>query len=312
MNNDFNIDKNSFMPTEKPKIINTVDKPVKWAMSKIFWLEGIIVILATLLISVANVQLGVTNGIQPISTVIRSILLWICSYLMYTVYLSWGSQKGKETKDYQKAIEEYQTEKKKILENDYTKLAKYCIYYIKDELKNNRISVLSEIGMRYEEYEKNYLGKSTKEIENLNIPEDKKAVIIQANLIKPTKLTPSMLMVSNTVNSRNLLSTDVETIIKKDKFIKIITSAFFSLVIGSVFIDVSILNGWSILISCLLNLLPLVLNIFMGGYQGFKAYSVNEVNNLNGKVTHFKNCQKFDATKDECEQMVVKNENKEI
>lgn len=305
MNNDFNINKESFIPNNKPKVVSVVDKPTKWAMSKIFWLEGLVVIIATLLISVANVQLGVSNGIQPVSTVIRSILLWICSYLMYTVYLSWGSQKGKETNDYKKAIGEYQTEKEKILKEDYTKLAKYCIHYIKDELKSNRISVLSEIGMKYEEYEQRYLGKSTKEIQTLNIPEDKKAVIIQANSIKPTKLTPSMLMVSNTVNSRNLLSTDVETIIKKDKFIKIITSAFFSMVVGSVFIDVSVLNGWSILITCLLNLLPLVLNIFMGGYQGFKAYSVNEVENLNGKITHFKNCQKYVPQEEENESQEI-------
>lgn len=287
------INENQLFQGQKPKVVTTVDKSVKFALSKIFFLEGVVVLIATLLISLANVQLGVENGIKPVSTMIRSILLWVSSYLMYIVYLSWGSQKGKETVEYKQAIENYTKEKEKILRQDYTKLAKYCIYYIKDELKNSRITQLSEIGMSYEHYEKNYLGKSNREISSLNLPDEIKNVIIRANAIKPTTLSPAMLMTSDVINSRNLLSTDTETLIKKDKFWKIVTSAMFSLVIGSVLIDVSLANGWAILITCVLNMLPLVLNIFMGAYQGFKAYSVNEVTNLNGKITHFVNCEKF-------------------
>jgi hypothetical protein len=212
---------------------------------------------------------------------------------MYIVYLAWGTQKGKETTFYKDAIKNYDEEKEKILKEDYTKLSQYCLHYVKEELKSQRIMVLSEIGLKYEDYEKSYLGKSAEEIKNLNIAEEKKSVIIQANAIKPTKLTPSMIMTSSTVKSRNLLNIDTETLIKKDKFIKIITSALFSLVIGSVFIDISVMNSWAVIITCLLNLLPLVMNIFLGGFQGYKAYSVNEVENLKGKTTHFKNCLKF-------------------
>lgn len=293
--NNFEINQDELKPREKAvKSLEKIEQGEKWALSKIFWLEGLVVIIATLLISVANIQLGVTSGIQPASTVIRSILLWICSYLMYTVYLSWGSQKGKDTNSYGKALKEYQENKTEILKGDYTKLADYCTHYVKEELKNARISILTEIGLKYEEYEKLYLGKSKAEIENLNIADEKKLVIIQANLIKPTKLTPSMIMTHSNSSSRNLLGIDVEKMLKREKGLKLITSALFSMVIGSIFIDVSVLNGWSIFISCVLNLIPLAFNIFMGAYMGYKAYSVNEVNNLNGKTTHFKNCLKFE------------------
>lgn len=288
-------------PTKSENLLQKANKSTKWALSNIFVIEAIIVIVASLLLSFVNLKLGYDNGVKTSSTVIRSILLWVCSYLMYIIFLSWGINKGKATVDYKDAIKEYSDKKKVILNQDYTKLAKYCMWFVKDELKNTRISILAEIGLKYEEYERLFLGKTDEEIDAINYLSDtKKAVIKTANAVKPTKLTPSMIMTNGEVTSRNLIGKSVERILKKDKIVKVITSVLLSIVIGSVFIDtLEIFTGWAVFIACIINLLPVLLNIFMGGYLGFRAYAVLEVENLKGKTIHLTNCEKFEPIEEE-------------
>ena len=296
MNNKFDFEIPTFEEeSNSGKLLQKASKGTKWALSNIFVIEAIIVIVASLLLSFVNIELGWENGVKPISTIIRSTLLLICSYLMYLIFLSWGTNKGKSTLEYKKALEDYTKEKNVILGQDYTKLAKYCRWYVKDELKNTRISILVEIGLRYEEYERLFLGKTDEEIDDMNyLNERKKAVIKTANAVKPTTLTPSMITTNGEVTNRNLIGKAVARILKKDKIVKIITSVLVSVVIGSVFIDnLEVFTGWTVFIACIINLLPVLLNIFMGGYLGFRAYAVLEVENLKGKTIHLTNCAKF-------------------
>ena len=300
--NNFDFDVPSFEDNNKSSnFIQKASKSTKWALSNIFVIEAIIVIVASLLLSLVNLKLGWDNGVKPISTVFRSTLLLVCSYLMYLIFLAWGTNKGKSTVDYKEAIKEYNEHKKVVLSQDYTKLAQYCMWFVKDELKNTRISILSEIGLKYEAYESTFLGKTDEEIDNLAyLTETKKTVIKSANAVKPTTLTPSMIMTSGETTSRNLIGKSVEKMLKKDKLIKVITSVLLSFVIGSVFIDqIQVLSGWSVFIACIINLLPVLLNIFMGGYLGFRAYAFLEVENLKGKTIHLTNCEKFMPNEEE-------------
>lgn len=251
---------------------------------------------------------------QVIELSLAFFVLLFCSYSMFVSLSDTGSRTGKESDSYVKAVEEYDREKKAIIDGKQQgRLTEFCRWYIIDELKNTRFSVVSEVGIDFDVYNNEYIGKTEEELkacQNLSKPQIN--AIIRANKITPIKLTPEMIFKRGRGSNRRA-PLGVKPEVKKGigygtKFFR---TCLISVLTSVIVLDVVITPTWATFAAYILKLCTVLLNGFTGykfGYENIVYDTVDYMKDQTDLMHRFKQYIEDNPTPLEIGEETPKNE----
>lgn len=258
---------------------------------------GVFLIFAVIVIVTTDIK--ITSFEQIAALGLDFFLLLFCSYSMYVNASDSGMRHGLQSDLYLDSLDRFSTKKKTIIDAQrQTRLHEFCRYYIDDELKNARMSVLAVVGFSYKEYRKKWLGLDEETIENdPKLSKVQKAALIKANAIKPVKLTPEMIMKRGRGSSRRApLGTKPETKKSINFGVKFGSTFLISLVMSIIVLDMVVEPTWVIFASCMLKLLAVVMNGFTGYKLGYENIVFDTVNYMDDQTDLMNQAmQYFDA-----------------
>ena len=276
-------------PQDVGQTIERVSKTQKRAVRNILnnagTIVGIFIIFVVIVVFTTDIKL--TGAMKWTELSLVFFILLFCSYSMYVNYANNGTRAGKSSETYIKAYNNYDSIKKVIIDNKYqARLPEFCRYYTKEELRNARTSILSEVAIDFEVYTKDYIGKDKTLLEQIEtLSKSQIEAIIKANAVKPIKLSPEMIMKRGRGNShRSPLGIKPETKKKIHLSAKFTTTAITSFVTGIIVLDVIINPTWATFAACCLKVLLVVLNGFMGYKMGYENIVVDTVEYMNDQV----------------------------
>ncbi len=264
------------------RVNNTKKKTLKNLLNNAGIIVGFFIVFVVIVVFTTDIKL--TGALQWTELSLTFFILLFCSYSMYVNYANNGIRAGKNSETYTKSLSDYDAIKKTIVDNKYqTRITEFCRYYTKEELKNTRTAILSEVGVDFEVYTKQYIGKDKKLLESDKIlSKNQIDAIIHANNVRPIKLSPEMILKCGRGNSRrNPLGIKPETKKKIHFGTKFTTTAITSFVTGIIALDIIINPTWATFAACCLKVLLVVLNGFMGykmGYENIVADTVEYMN----------------------------------
>ena len=258
---------------------------------------GVFLIFAVIVIVTTDIRITSFEEIAALG--LDFFLLLFCSYSMYVNASDSGMRHGLQSDLYLDSLDRFSSKKKSIIDAQrQTRLHEFCRYYIDDELKNARMSVLAVVGFGYKEYRKKWLGLDEETIEkDPKLSKVQKAALIKANAIKPVKLTPEMIMKRGRGSSRRApLGTKPETKKSINFGVKFGSTLLISLVMSIIVLDMVVEPTWVIFASCMLKLLAVVMNGFTGYKFGYENIVFDTVNYMDDQTDLMNQAmQYFDA-----------------
>jgi len=267
------------------RMSKTQKKVARTILNNTGMIVGFFIIFVVIVVFTTDVKL--TGAMQWAELGLVFFILLFCSYSMYVNYANSGTRAGRKSDLYIDSYEKYNDKKKYIIDKKYqARSSEFCRYYISEELKNSRTSVLSEVGIDYDVYTEKYLGKDKKHLETIkDLSKTQVLAIIKANSITPIKLTPEMIMKRGRGNnSREPLGTKPETKKRIHLGTKFVSTCITSFVTGVIVLDVIINPTWATFVACCLKVLLVVLNGFMGYKMGYENIVVDTVEYMNDQV----------------------------
>ncbi len=214
-------------------------------------------------------------------------VLLFCSYSMYVNYSDSGTRAGRNSAVFTEQKGKHDTIKKRVIDDKkQVRLLEFCRYYIAEELKNTRDIILANEGLKYEDYQSKWVGKCEEELlSDKTLTKMQVKAIVKANGIKPIKLTPDMILKRGRGGGkRNPLGIKPESKKLFYYISKFITTVVTSIFTGIIVFDVIAQPSWSTIVACLLKLLPIVLNGFMGYKMGYENIAVDTVNYMADQI----------------------------
>lgn len=217
-------------------------------------------------------------------------VLFFCAYSMYINCSDSGTRAGKETETYTKRRDEYDEVKNTIAVNKMQgKLPEFCQHYVEEELELTRKTILADVGIEYDDYKKNYLGKDKEYILKLvadgKLSQIQADTIISANKVKPIKLTPDMIYKRGRGNSkRSPLSVNPKTKKNTRFIVKFITSFITSALMSIIVCEVIVTPNWATFAACLLKLFMVAMNGFFGYKMGYENIIIDTVEYMHDQI----------------------------
>jgi hypothetical protein len=208
-------------------------------------------------------------------------LLMFCSYSMYVNCADSGMRYGLRTDKYISTINMFEQIKKYIINSKLQSgMPKFCRYYIETELKSIRSSTLAIVGLSYEEYESQWLGKDEDYIRACTeLSSSQKDAVIKANCYDPVVLTPEMIMRRGRRNGRRSpLGVTPETKKAVNYVVKFITTFVVAFAFSIIVLDVVSEPTWVTFATCCLKLVTIVMNGFSGYKYGYENIVFDTVN----------------------------------
>ena len=229
------------------------------------------------------------KGIQSVAQIAELGLSFVVIlFLTYSMYFSCsdsGVKSGKASTMYIEICKRCDELKNRIItRNLYKTLVDFCKDYVRRELRNACIELLSPVNISYEEYEEKCKGKDLETLEDLYSKTQLKA-IKRANKLKPIKLSADMICKrSRRGVRRNPLGMNPGTK-------KVINDAFSfakitltSLLTGAVVLDAVVDFSWATIVGVLLKLMPVVVNAFNGYKSGYENIVIDSVDYMNEQI----------------------------
>lgn len=276
---------------------NTKKKVQKSLLNNAGIFVGVFLIFAVIVIVTTDIRITSFEEIAALG--LDFFLLLFCSYSMYVNASDSGMRHGLQSELYLSSLDRFSTNKKSIIDAQrQTRLHEFCRYYIDDELKNARMSVLAVVGFGYKEYRKKWLGLDEETIEkDPKLSKVQKAALIKANAIKPVKLTPEMIMKRGRGSNRRApLGTKPETKKSINFGAKFASTFLISLIMSIIVLDMVVEPTWVIFASCMLKLLAVVMNGFTGYKFGYENIVFDTVNYMDDQTDLMNQAmQYFDA-----------------
>ena len=246
---------------------------------------GVFLIFAVIVIVTTDIR--VTSFEEIAALGLDFFLLLFCSYSMYVNASDSGMRHGLQSELYTDSLDRFTTKKKTIIDAQrQTRLHEFCRYYIDDELRNARMSVLAVVGFSYKEYRKKWLGLDAETIENdPKLSKAQKTALIKANAIKPVKLTPEMIMKRGRGSSRRApLGVKPETKKSINFGAKFVTTFLVSFTMSIIVLDMVVEPTWVIFAACMLKLLAVVMNGFTGYKFGYENIVFDTINYMDDQT----------------------------
>lgn len=263
----------------------TKRKLTKTFMNNIGLFMGVLLIFAVIVIMTTDIHLVSFEEITSLG--LDFFLLLFCSYSMYVCCADTGYKSGLSTTIYSETVEKFKSTKKRIIDGQMqAELPEFCKHYIDEELKSTKMSILSIVGLTYEEYQRAYMRLDDLSIDAFqHLTEPQKKAIKKANKVKPVKLTPEMLM-RHGRDARRRSPLEVNPATKKNvmfgaKFIEI---AALSVGMSIIALDIITEPSWLIFASVCLKLVSVIMNGFGGYRAGYENIVIDTVNYMNGQI----------------------------
>lgn len=268
--------------TPRPQAAPVSDK--KPSASNTAVLISAFIILVVIVVMLSEIDLTEFNAWLKLGT--NFFVLLFCNYGMYINQFDSGISVGKVSDVYINVTAKYDELKRKIVNAgiDY-RMNDFCIWYIKEELKSARQSLLAASGVSYKTYE-TFIGKDDADVLSAqDLSAQQKAAIIEANQLKPIILNSDMIMQRESVAKRKIRPRLTPT---NKRYIKsgvrlarlFINSALVSAVSFNVLLDPSLAT----LAATAFKVLFVVLNGFVGYKEGFSNITVDTVDYTNNQI----------------------------
>ena len=235
---------------------------------------------------VMTTDISLKTAAESASIGLEFYALMFCSYGMYLNCTGSGKKQGLLTDVYRDANSRYEELRRKIKDGGLEEaLSAFCRKYVQDELKNARTLILANVGITYERYEKEIIGKDLSKLE-LDIPltEVQIKAVKKANKLKPIKLTSEMIIQKDRVPiRRSPLGINPHTKKIIVFVIKAFTTGFTALLMIRMAFSVLAQPSWGMFASVLLKMLAVILNGFMGYQFGYEHITITSVSFMNSQ-----------------------------
>lgn len=238
---------------------------------------SLFIILAVILITTTDIHLCTFEDFAGFT--IDFFLLLTCAYAMYVNSADSGSRAGLRTDTYKKQNEAFEAKKRAIIDGKLqSRLPEFCRYFVETELENARNSILAVIGFPLEEYNTVWIGKSAEEVNASDLSAMQKRAVIEANALEPVKLTPEMIMKRGRGNSRRApLGTTPEKKRTMNFVIRFFMTFLTTIVTSMIALEAVTDPTWTVIVTCVVKLLTIVLNGAMGYKFGYENKVVDTV-----------------------------------
>ncbi len=207
-----------------------------------------------------------------------------CAYAMYINGSGSGIRAGRKSETYLTAKKKYDDLKNEVITRKMQgRLPEFCRYYIEEELRNTRNSLLTEVGIDFAVYQERYVGKDKTELEQLTIlSKSQVEAIVSANNIKPIKITPEMILKRGRGSlHRNPLGIEPSKKRGIGYMWKFVSTFAVSVLMVGITLNPKPDLTWGTFAECILKLFPIVLNGFTGYKSGYENIVVDTVNYMN-------------------------------
>lgn len=260
----------------------TKKKILRGAMNYAGTAVGTFIIFVAIVVSTTDIS--IMTALDWAVLGLSFFVFMFCAYAMYINGSGSGIRAGRKSETYLTAKKQYDDLKNEVITRKMQgRLPEFCRYYIEEELRNTRNSLLTEVGIDFAVYQERYVGKDKTELEQLTIlSKSQVEAIVSTNNIKPIKLTPEMILKRGRGSlHRNPLG--IEPSKKRGigyvwKFVS--TFAVAVLMVGITLNPKPDLT-WGTFAECILKLFPIVLNGFTGYKSGYENIVVDTVNYMN-------------------------------
>ena len=261
---------------------------------------SVIIIVITFAIMTTNVQ--ITSAIDLANIGVSFFLILFLSNLIYLVNFSNSAQKAKNGEIYIEAKSYYEERKTELIKLDWMEvLENFCEYYISKEIERAKKCHLAKACIRYDEY-LNYAGSTKGSLKKHGLTKGKINAILAADKVKPIVLTPEMIYkFGGHTGQRNPLGMSPNTKSTIKRATKIATSVLTSLLTASIALDLVMQPTWQMLCMCLVKLVPVIGNWYIGVRDGTESvegdlvkYIKTQADLISQAVNHVPNGQKVD------------------
>ncbi|MBR2474726.1 MAG: hypothetical protein IKB51_06865 [Clostridia bacterium] len=242
------------------------------------------IILVVIVVMLADIHLTDFNAWLKLGT--NFFVLLFCNYAMYINQLDSGIKAGKLDDGFINVRKKYDELKKKIVDSsiDY-RMNDFCIWYIGEELKSARSSVLAASGVSYSTYEPFIATDEADVMKAENLSEQQKAAIIEANGIKPISLNADMIMQRESSKKRRTKPRATPTQKRNVKSGFKLGKLFInSALISAVAFEVLLNPSFATIAATAFKVLFVVLNGFAGYRDGFENITVDTVDYKNNQI----------------------------
>ena len=246
---------------------------------------GIFIIFVVIVVFTTDIKL--TSVFDWTALGLSFFVLLFCAFSMYLNFSDSGIKAGRTSDTYIKSKAAYDELKKEVIDRKMQgRLPEFCRFYIEEELRNTRNSLLTEVGIDFAEYQECYVGKDKVALEKIpSLSKSQIEAILSANNIKPIKLTPEMILKRGRgASQRKPLGMQPEKKRGVDYGIKFVKTCLTSVLLAVIGLDVIVSPSWAMFAACLLKLFPVVLNGFMGYKSGYENIVVDTVNYMNDQA----------------------------
>ena len=246
---------------------------------------GMLLMFAVIVVVTTDIRLTSFEEIAALG--IDFFLLLFVSYSMYVNCSDSGMRAGWQSESYTNGLTSFETLKKQIIDaRMQARLGEFCRYYIEEELKNSRTTVLAVVGFSYEEYMDKYVGKDIETIRtDHTLSKNQKKAILKANRIEPVRLTPEMIMKRGRGSGRRApLGTTPETKKGIQFGTKFISTFVISLAMSILVLEAVAEPTWMLIATCCLKLMAVVINGFNGYKFGYENIVFDTVNYMSDQT----------------------------
>ena len=273
-------------PTRMENAVTTITeqkkKVAKGLLNNAGILVGIFISFVVVIAVTTEINLNSFEAIAALG--LNFFLLLFCSYSMYVSCSDSGMRAGLRTASFGETVKRHDELKRSIIEqNMLGRLLEFCVYYVREELKNTRLSILAFAGLSYNDYESKWLAKDKESVNaSSELTEMQKCAIIKANKMHPIRLTPEMIMRRGAGEmQRSPIGKSPRAKKGTGYVVKLFTT--ICIVIATTLIELKpvVESSWVLFASCCLNLAVVIVNGFGGyrfGYENIVTDTVNYIN----------------------------------
>ena len=260
----------------------TKKKILRGAMNYAGTAVGTFIIFVAIVVSTTDIS--IMTALDWAVLGLSFFVFMFCAYAMYINGSGNGIRAGRKSETYLTAKKQYDELKNEVITRKMQgRLPEFCRYYIEEELRNTRNSLLAEVGIDFAVYQERYVGKDKTELEQLTIlSKSQVEAIVSANNIKPIKITPEMILKRGRGSMhRNPLGIEPSKKRRIGYVWKLVSTFAVAVLMVGITLNPKSDLTWGTFAECILKLFPIVLNGFTGYKSGYENIVVDTVNYMN-------------------------------
>lgn len=267
------------------KTTGTKKKILRGAMNYAGTAVGTFIIFVAIVVSTTDVSIMTAFDWAILG--LSFFVFLFCSYAMYVNGSGSGIRAGRRSEIYLSSKSQYDLLKREIIDRKmHGRLPEFCRYYIEEELRNARNSLLTEVGIEFSVYQEQYVGRDKVELEQItSLSKLQIEAILAANKVKPIKLTPEMILKRGRGSARRSpLGVEPEKRRRAGYAMKFFLTFGLAILMTVITLNPKANLTWGTFAECILKLFPVVLNGFTGYKNGYENIIVHTVNYINDQV----------------------------